>query len=244
MGRIFSIAIENPVSGAFSSLPSRRTVASGIQFRSYNWRNREFTHHHESSATKITCVIVNFQIRDSGAFIISQPASNPEIQRLAEDNMPATVTDARDASGSKAVEVRLPTPQEAPEADWVIYDGKCVFCKRQVATLHRFDGSNRLAFVSLHDPRVAERCPDLTFEMLMDQMYVVTQDDRRYGGADAVRYLTRRLPRLWFAAPLLHFPFSMPLWRMLYRYIANRRYKIAGKTDDCEGGTCDLHFKK
>jgi len=24
--------------------------------------------------------------------------------------------------------------------------------------------------------------------------------------------------------------------------VAERRYKISGKADDCEGGTCELHF--
>lgn len=86
---------------------------------------------------------------------------------------------------------------------------------------------------------------------MMDQMYVVPAEssgksDRRYGGAEAVAYLSTRLPRLWLAAPILHFPFAMPLWQFLYRQVANRRYKIAGEqADPCdEDGTCDLHFKK
>ncbi|MEM7454595.1 MAG: DUF393 domain-containing protein [Planctomycetota bacterium] len=138
----------------------------------------------------------------------------------------------------------LPTPEQLPDADWVVFDGQCVFCTRQVSTLHRLDGGKRLAFISLHDDRVTERCPDLTHEMLMEQMYVITPDDRRFGGAEAVRYLTRRLPVLWILAPLLHLPLTMPLWHKLYRWIANRRYRIAGKVDDCDSGTCDLHFKK
>ena len=55
----------------------------------------------------------------------------------------------------------------------VIYDGKCVFCQKQVRNLRKFDGGDRLAFVSLHDPLVAERYPDLTYEQMMDQMYVI-----------------------------------------------------------------------
>ena len=53
--------------------------------------------------------------------------------------------------------------------------------------------------MSLHDPLVGERFPDLTHEQLMEQMYVVDRAGRRHGGAGAIRYLSRRLPRLWVA---------------------------------------------
>lgn len=140
---------------------------------------------------------------------------------------------------------QLPTPNQHPQADVVLFDGNCVFCTNGVQTLHRLDGKNRLAFLSIHDPLVAEKYPDLKFEMLMEQMYVIPHHalDKRYGGAAAIRYLSRRLPKLWIAAPLLHVPFSMPFWQFLYRQVAKRRYRLAKrKGDACESGSCELHF--
>ena len=134
----------------------------------------------------------------------------------------------------------LPDPDELTAADVVIYDGQCNFCRSQVGHLRRLDRTGRLAFLSLHDPRVAERFPDLTHEQLMEQMYVIDGKGRRHGGADAVRYLTRRLPLLWLAAPILHLPGTAKLWRWIYRQVAKRRYKLAGKT--CENDACSVHF--
>ncbi len=136
----------------------------------------------------------------------------------------------------------LPQIEDRPEADVVIYDGHCRFCTNQVRRLAQWDGRGRLAFLSLHDKRVAERWPDLTHEQLMEQMYVVTPDGRRYGGAAAFRYLTRRLPWLWLLAPMLHIPFSLPLWQWGYRQIAKRRYRL-GKIEACDGDTCQIHFR-
>lgn len=133
----------------------------------------------------------------------------------------------------------LPSPTDRLEADVVIYDGQCRICTAQVRRLARWDGGGRLAFLSLHDPVVQDRYPDLSHERLMEEMVVVDQEGKRHGGASAVRYLTRRLPRLWWAAPLLHVPGSLPLWRFLYRQVANRRYRL-GK-QNCEDGTCHLH---
>ena len=140
--------------------------------------------------------------------------------------------------------VHLPTPAERPEADIVIYDGDCRFCTGQVENLARWDSRGRLAFLSLHDPEVAKRYPDLTYDRLMAEMVVVDQQGNRYGGAAAFRYLTTRLPRLYWLAPLMHIPFTLPLWQWGYRQVAKRRYKIAGKTGEaCEGEACKVHFK-
>ena len=146
----------------------------------------------------------------------------------------------------------LPCPRNHPGADVVIYDGQCVFCAKQVKNLMRLDGKNRLAFVSLHDVFVTEQFPDLGFDQMMEQIYLIPNAGEaggyrsaRLGGAAAIRFLSRRLPKLWILAPLMHIPFTMPIWQWVYRQIADRRYKIAGKSDpQCDkNGTCDLHFK-
>ena len=144
----------------------------------------------------------------------------------------------------------LPTPEDLPHADVVIYDGQCVFCENQVGNLLRFDGRDRLAFVSLHHPFVAEHFPDLSHDDLMKQIYLIPASEPGYsktrlGGAEAIRYLSRRLPRLWLLAPLMHVPFTMPLMQWCYHMIAKRRYKIAGKRGELncdDDGTCQLHF--
>src|SRR5262245_23044635 len=102
--------------------------------------------------------------------------------------------------------IHLPTPAERPEADIVIYDGHCRFCAGQVQNLARWDSRRRLAFMSLHDPEVAKRFPDLTYERLIAEMVVVDRTGKRHGGAEAFKYLTTRLPPLFVLAPLMHIP--------------------------------------
>jgi len=116
----------------------------------------------------------------------------------------------------------------------------------------RLDGKNRLAFISMHDEFVAEQFPDLSYDQMMQQMFLIPSagdkggySSQRLGGVIAIRYLSRRLPKLWILAPLMHFPFSLPLWQWGYAQVAKHRYKIAGKSGPpCDDdGTCDLHFK-
>lgn len=147
--------------------------------------------------------------------------------------------------------IDLPDPDARPESDVVIYDGDCRFCTGQVRNLRRLDLiGGRLSFLSLHDPRVAQRYPDLSHDALMDQMYVVDTRGRRHGGSDAVRYLTRRLPLLWPAMPILHLPGTARLWRWAYQQVAKRRYKIGGKTGGktggkgCDSDACSIHLNR
>lgn len=135
---------------------------------------------------------------------------------------------------------RLPSPAERPGGDVVIYDGHCRICTTQVRKLLWWDNQQRLSYLSLHDPAVAENYPDLSHDRLMQEMVIVDRNGGRHFGAEAIRYLTVQLPRLWWASPVLWFPGSMILWKFLYRQIAKSRYKF-GKVEDCDGGTCSLH---
>lgn len=124
-----------------------------------------------------------------------------------------------------------------PDLDTVIYDGKCRFCRGQMAMLRRADPCGRLRMVSLHDPEVAREFPDLSTEELHARMYVVDTHGQARGGVEALRYLSRRLPLLWPLAVPLHLPGSLPVWERIYRFIARHRYRIAGS---CDEGTCRL----
>ena len=142
--------------------------------------------------------------------------------------------------------VPLKLPADLPDSDIVIYDVNCKFCIGQVERLSRWDGADRLSFISLHDPFVAEFYPELDHDELMKQMYVIDrQSGGFYGGAKALRYLARKLPRLWFAMPFLHIPFTLPVWQWLYHQIAKRRYKISNRLDsnsDCSDDSCKIHL--
>lgn len=124
-----------------------------------------------------------------------------------------------------------------PARDTVIYDGRCRFCRSQIAMLRRLDVVGSLEFISQHEPSVAQDFPELSPDDLHAQMYVVDRGGHARGGAEAVRYLTRRLPLLWPLAVLLHVPGSMPLWKTLYGFVARNRFRIAGT---CDEGTCRL----
>ena len=96
-----------------------------------------------------------------------------------------------------------------------------------------------LAFLSLHDPEVYERYPELTHDQLMRNMVVVDRAGRRHVGAAGLRQLARVIPRLWWLVPILYLPGTLPLWQWLYSQVASRRYRLGRVA--CDEGTCHLH---
>lgn len=145
-------------------------------------------------------------------------------------------------SATQITESPLPSPADRPKADVVIFDGHCRMCTGQIRRLARWDWGGRLAYLSLHDAEVARRWPDLTHDALMEEMYLIDRRGHRHPGALAVRYLSRRLPTLWWLAPILHLPGTLRLWQWLYRQIAQRRYRF-GQVAACDDGACRLHIK-
>jgi predicted DCC family thiol-disulfide oxidoreductase YuxK len=133
----------------------------------------------------------------------------------------------------------LPRPAERPGAAVVIYDGQCRICTAQIECVARWDTRRRLAFLSLHDPEVYERFPDLVHEELMQRMVVVDAQGRRHVGAAAVRVIARAVPRLWILTPFMYLPGTLPLWQWGYDQVAKRRYWF--NRHACDGGTCHLH---
>jgi predicted DCC family thiol-disulfide oxidoreductase YuxK len=134
---------------------------------------------------------------------------------------------------------RLPSPADRPGADVVIYDGHCKFCTASVQKLARFDRRGRLAFLSLHDPEVARRWPELGYDELMQYVYLITPEGRKFRGAEVFKHLSTRLPALYWMAPILYVPLAMPLWQFFYRAFAKRRYRF-GRIESCEDGSCKI----
>jgi hypothetical protein len=40
----------------------------------------------------------------------------------------------------------------------------------------------------------------------------------------------------------MHIPFSLPLWRAIYKQVARRRY-LFGRIQTCDDGSCKLHTR-
>jgi predicted DCC family thiol-disulfide oxidoreductase YuxK len=108
----------------------------------------------------------------------------------------------------------------------VIYDGQCSFCRRSVDTLLVLDVSERLQPRDSHAPETRAQHPDLDPERAQREM-LVWDGERLEGGFDAFRLMAWKLPVLWPVVLFLYVPPVPQLGRVVYRYIAANRTKIA-----------------
>ena len=135
----------------------------------------------------------------------------------------------------------------APERPVVLYDGHCQFCRAQMETLLRFARRGAIEPLSFQEPGVLERFEGVTHEACMEAMHVVMPDGRVYRGMEAAARAVLTRPILGAVAWLYYVPGLRQLLDALYRWIAKRRYAIAGRAlaeQGCDGGTCAVHFDR
>ena len=75
----------------------------------------------------------------------------------------------------------------------------------------------------------------------MQRLHVVRPDGRVFAGAEAVARSMTLLPVVGWLAFLYYVPGVRQLAEAAYRIVAKNRYRIAGRTGECDGGTCSLH---
>jgi predicted DCC family thiol-disulfide oxidoreductase YuxK len=134
---------------------------------------------------------------------------------------------------------------ETRERAVVLYDGHCRFCKAQMRNLLRLARPGAIEPISFQEEGVLDRFQGITYEAAMEAMHLVAPDGRIFRGMEAaVRAVVTR-PILGAFAWLYYIPGIRHAADAIYRYIAARRYEIAGRElakEGCDGGTCAVHF--
>jgi len=106
----------------------------------------------------------------------------------------------------------------------MIYDGRCGFCVRSMAWLLAFDG---LRQISIRDFR-ASPSPVVSDAQLEKALYLVLPDGRALPGFEAYRYVTLRVPGLWWQVPFFYVPmFSRLFGHPIYNWIAANRGRLS-----------------
>jgi len=123
----------------------------------------------------------------------------------------------------------------------VLFDGSCRFCTRSAHRIQRRLGRGRVALANFQEPGVLERHPGVTRDAAMQRMHVVTGDGRIFAGAEAFARLLAEIPVVGWIAFLYDVPGLRQLAELAYRFIARNRYRLFGRTETCDGGTCHLH---
>ncbi|MEZ4608089.1 MAG: DUF393 domain-containing protein [Deinococcales bacterium] len=132
-----------------------------------------------------------------------------------------------------------PTPQKPYQAKaTVLYDGNCVFCRRQVAFLDRLS-RQRLNLLNLHEHW--RDYPQVSFEAAMQEMKLIDEKGKVYGGAGAVAKSLEIAYPLLKLSKLYNLPGVKWFCDMAYRLIAENRYRLMGEAE-CEGA-CGLKYR-
>lgn len=137
------------------------------------------------------------------------------------------------------------SPGAAPSRAVVLYDGHCRFCKAQMKNLLVLARRGAIEPLSFQDEGVLDRFAGLTHEACMEAMHLVTPEGRVFRGMEAAARAVATRPVLGLVAWLYYLPGLRQLLDAAYRWIARRRYAIAGRelaSGGCDSDACAVHF--
>jgi predicted DCC family thiol-disulfide oxidoreductase YuxK len=127
------------------------------------------------------------------------------------------------------------------QAMTVLYDGECRFCTRSAHTIQQRFGRERVALENFQEPGALQHYPGVTHAAAMKKMHVVTADGQVFAGAEAIARIVATVRFVGWLAYLYYVPGIKQLADLGYALIARYRYKLFGRSEACEGGTCHLH---
>jgi len=122
----------------------------------------------------------------------------------------------------------------------LLYDGRCGFCQESVKRLRVVDLFGWVDPLDFHaQPDLSRLHPSLTAERCRSEMVLLEPDGRLSGGFDAFARFCRRLPLLWWLAPLVHLPGAGWIGTRIYRWVAAHRY-LLHRNPVCATNQCAL----
>jgi len=128
-----------------------------------------------------------------------------------------------------------------PAAMTVLYDGSCRFCTRSAHAIQRRFGRAHVALRNFQEPGGLEPYPSITHDAAMKRMHLVLGDGRIFAGAEAFARIFATVPIVGWLGWLYYVPGVRQLADLGYALVAKYRYRLFGRTQACDDGTCHLH---
>lgn len=123
--------------------------------------------------------------------------------------------------------------------DVLLFDGHCVFCRRQALRLKRWTD---VVIVDFQVPFALNAFPGVTHEACMKRLHLVDGEGRVWAGMEAVVHTLGRRP--WGELSYAYYaPFIRFFCDFWYGWVGRHRYFLWGKTESCDG-TCSLHTRR
>ena len=108
----------------------------------------------------------------------------------------------------------------------VIFDGDCGFCQNTVNVLKKLDWLKRFDFHPFQNEKILNQYPFLTKEMCEKEIYLVSKNDKYYGGYDAFKIMSVYLPVTFLFSWFFFLPGVVQVGRWVYKLIAKNRHRF------------------
>jgi predicted DCC family thiol-disulfide oxidoreductase YuxK len=121
---------------------------------------------------------------------------------------------------------------------WVLYDGNCPMCSREIAHYRRVGGADGIAWIDVADPATPMPIDGVDREAAMASFHVRSADGQWLTGADGFAELWSHLRGYRHLAGAVRRLRLLPLMNLAYRHFARWRLARRGGAGACAAGQC------
>lgn len=125
------------------------------------------------------------------------------------------------------------------------FDGACVFCRREMARLGRWDTTGKLAFIDIAEPGFDPQTLGVTLQAMNTLLHGSRPDGSMVVGTDAILEAYSLVGRGWLVWPL-RVRLLRPALSSAYAAFARHRYRISSLLGigagghACDNGRCSI----
>ena len=124
-----------------------------------------------------------------------------------------------------------------------LYDGDCPLCRRETNFLKQKDQLKKISFVDISKKEfISGKFQDITYIEAMKNLHGILENGEIIKGLDVLSYAYELIGLGWVYSPL-KIPFFSNLLRFIYKYWAQNRLVITGRSDveiSCSGKCVEL----
>ncbi len=121
----------------------------------------------------------------------------------------------------------------------ILFDGVCTLCNGAVNFIIRRDPEQRFKFAALQSEFASERLP--TYDLSTDKIdtIILLEDGQAFGHSNAALRIAKQLSGGW---SFIYFAIIIPapIRDFIYKQIANNRYRVFGKNEQCMIPTAEI----
>ncbi len=115
----------------------------------------------------------------------------------------------------------------------LLYNHECDFCNRFKMALERIPGTKEITMISIHDEKIFEMYPEVSFESCKDTIHLIDKNKRIHIGPEVTKFLITEFPGVSKFSWLLETEIGKKAVNLFYEFTEKCKESMSKNCANC-----------